>query len=63
MTEESKLSGKTLGLKKTLSVKGQVRQQDPRMGRNNIVQVEVRKKRVFSPQEKTGNMCNQNKNR
>ena len=59
MTEESKLSGKTLGLKKTLSVKGQVRQQDPRMGRNNIVQVEVRKKRVFSPQEKTGELLSE----
>ncbi len=54
MTEEKKpltLSGKTLELKKTLSLGGQVRQ-TVGAGRTKVVQVEVRKKRVITPEQK-----------
>ncbi len=51
MTEETKkpltLSGKTLELKKTLSLNGQVRQKVG-VGKTNVVQVEVRKKRIIT---------------
>ncbi len=54
MTEEKKpltLSGKTLELKKTLSLGGQVRQ-TVGAGRTKVVQVEVRKKRIITPEQK-----------
>lgn len=52
MTDEKKpltLSGKTLELKKTLTLGGQVRQ-NVGAGKSNVVQVEVRKKRVITPE-------------
>lgn len=56
MAEEKKpltLSGKTLELKKTtLSLNGRVRQ-NVGSGKTNMVQVEVRKKRVVTPEAKT----------
>ncbi len=54
MTEEKKpltLSGKTLELKKTLSLGGNVRQ-TVGVGRTNVVRVEVRKKRVVATEQK-----------
>lgn len=57
MAEEKKpltLSGKTLELKKTtLSLNGRVRQ-NVGSGKTNMVQVEVRKKRVIMPEAKPG---------
>lgn len=57
MTDEKKplsLSGKTLELKKgTLSLNGRVRQ-NVGSGKTNMVQVEVRKKRVITPDNPTG---------
>ncbi len=54
MAEEKKqltLSGKTLELKKTtLSLNGRVRQ-NMGVGKSNMVQVEVRKKRVITPEQ------------
>lgn len=59
MAEEKKpltLSGKTLELKKTtLSLGGRVRQ-NVGAGRTNMVQVEVRKKRVVTPEAQTGTL-------
>ncbi|MBQ9089538.1 MAG: translation initiation factor IF-2 [Alphaproteobacteria bacterium] len=59
MAEEKKpltLSGKTLELKKTtLSLNGRVRQ-NVGSGKTNMVQVEVRKKRVVTPEAKIGTM-------
>ncbi len=59
MTEEKKpltLSGKTLELKKTtLSLNGRVRQ-NVGAGKTNMVQVEVRKKRVITPDTKPGTL-------
>lgn len=59
MAEEKKpltLSGKTLELKKTtLSLGGRVRQ-NVGAGRTNMVQVEVRKKRVVTPETQTGTL-------
>ncbi len=59
MTEEKKpltLSGKTLELKKTtLSLGGRVRQ-NVGAGKTNMVQVEVRKKRVITPDTKPGTL-------
>lgn len=55
MTEGKKpltLSGKTLELKKTLTLGGQVRQ-SVGAGKSNVVQVEVRKKRVITPEQNT----------
>lgn len=55
MTEGKKpltLSGKTLELKKTLTLGGQVRQ-NVGAGKSNVVQVEVRKKRVITPEQNT----------
>ena len=61
MAEEKKpltLSGKTLELKKTtLSLGGRVRQ-NVGAGRTNMVQVEVRKKRVVTPETQTGTLSN-----
>ncbi len=53
MTEEKKpltLSGKTLELKKTLSLGGQIRQ-NMGSGKTKVVQVEVRKKRIVMPEQ------------
>ena len=50
MTEIKKtstLSGKTLELKKTLTLKNRI-QQNMGAGKTNVVQVEVRKKRVIN---------------
>ncbi len=59
MTEEKKpltLTGKTLELKKsTLSLTGRVRQ-NMGAGKTNIVQVEVRKKRVITPEPSIGSL-------
>ncbi len=59
MTEEKKpltLTGKTLELKKsTLSLTGRVRQ-NVGAGKTNMVQVEVRKKRVITPEAPVGNL-------
>ena len=59
MTEEKKpltLTGKTLELKKsTLSLTGRVRQ-NVGAGKTNIVQVEVRKKRVITPEAPVGSL-------
>ncbi len=59
MTEEKKpltLTGKTLELKKsTLSLTGRVRQ-NMGAGKTNIVQVEVRKKRVITPESPVGSL-------
>lgn len=59
MTEENKpltLTGKTLELKKTtLSLNGRVRQ-NMGAGKTNMVQVEVRKKRVITPENNTGSL-------
>lgn len=59
MAEEKKqltLSGKTLELKKTtLSLGGRVRQ-NVGAGRTNMVQVEVRKKRIVTPETQTGTL-------
>lgn len=59
MAEEKKpltLSGKTLELKKTtLSLNGRVRQ-SVGAGKTNMVQVEVRKKRVITPESKPGTL-------
>lgn len=60
MTDEKKpltLSGKTLELKKTLSLGGKVRQ-NVGAGKTNVVQVEVRKKRIVT-QEPAVNVLTQ----